>query len=143
MPLKKIEIQKKHVGVLIEWAQKNHPQEACALLLGSISEGVATICELFLTKNEDQSTVSFSIDPEELYTAHLKAEKKGIEIVAIFHSHPAPSHPSGLDLEFMRYNPIAWIILGRLGTTDKSRMQDLKAFQYLNEKLYEIELCIK
>ena len=106
------------------------PNECCAFLLGHHNEDgkVATILRM---RNVDESPVSFSIDPAELLNAYTLAETKGMEIIAIFHSHPAKASPSSTDTKYMQINPVAWVIYS---TTENQ----IRAFVYENEDIKEI-----
>lgn len=116
----------RHVDELKKIAADSLPLESCALLAGKISSNDVVVSEVIAAKNADRSQVSFSIDPSELLEAYKKAESLGLEIVAIFHSHPAPARPSSTDVKYMEINPIPWLILS---TTDK----ELGAFVYDND----------
>ena len=80
------------------------PNESCALLLG-VNDKVVKILPV---RNIDESPVSFSIEPAELLHAYDLAESKGMQVIAIFHSHPAKPIPSRTDIKFMEINPVVW-----------------------------------
>jgi [CysO sulfur-carrier protein]-S-L-cysteine hydrolase len=61
-------------------------------------------------RNVDESPVTFSIESTELVDAYNLAESKGLQVIAIFHSHPAQPSPSSTDIKFMEINPIVWLI---------------------------------
>lgn len=82
------------------------PNESCAFLLGK--DGRVT--EILPVRNVDESQVSFSIDPQEVLYAYDFAESKKLQVVGIFHSHPARPAPSGTDRKFMEINPVVWLI---------------------------------
>lgn len=82
------------------------PNESCAFLLGN--DGRVT--EILPMRNADQSQISFSIEPQEVLRAYDLAESKSLQVVGIFHSHPARPAPSGTDRKFMEINPVAWLI---------------------------------
>ncbi len=82
------------------------PNESCAFLLGK--DGRVT--EILPMRNVDESQVSFSIEPQEVLYAYDFAESKKLQVVGIFHSHPARPAPSGTDREFMEINPVVWLI---------------------------------
>ncbi|MHC1592076.1 MAG: M67 family metallopeptidase [Candidatus Helarchaeales archaeon] len=142
MPLKQIKLLHRHLKMLQDWSRKNSPREACALLLGTISNEIAIVKKVRLTENVEKSTIRFSIDPEELYSAYLEAEREGMEVVGVFHSHPAVARPSGIDLEYMKINPIAWVIQGISSASKENILKDCSAFQYENGNLHELELKI-
>ena len=124
----------KHVNELRKLAADSLPLESCALLVGKISNNDVMVSEVIVAKNADRSQVSFSIEPKELLDAYNKAESMGLEIVAIFHSHPAPAKPSGTDLKYMEINPIPWLILS---TTNN----ELAVFLY-DGKIRNLELVV-
>ena len=115
---------------LIKIAKDALPNECCAFLLGEHNdEGKVAI--ILRMRNIDESPVSFSIDPAELLNAYTLAETKGMEITAIFHSHPAKASPSSTDIKYMQINPVAWVIYS---TTEN----EIRAFVHENEDIKEI-----
>jgi [CysO sulfur-carrier protein]-S-L-cysteine hydrolase len=95
------------------------PNESCAILLGDDDK----VVKILPMRNVDESPVTFSIDPTELIHAYDLAERKGMQVIAIFHSHPAKPLPSSTDIKFMQINPVVWVIYS---TTESQ----LKAFVY-------------
>jgi [CysO sulfur-carrier protein]-S-L-cysteine hydrolase len=95
------------------------PNESCAILLGDDDK----VVKILPMRNVDESPVTFSIDPTELIHAYDLAERKGMQVIAIFHSHPAKPSPSSTDIKFMQINPVVWVIYS---TTESQ----LKAFVY-------------
>ncbi len=61
-------------------------------------------------KNAQTSRVAFEIPADELLKAYDYAEKKGLQVAGIFHSHPSSPAPSGTDRRFMEINPVVWVI---------------------------------
>ncbi|MFN3805190.1 MAG: M67 family metallopeptidase [Pyrobaculum sp.] len=53
---------------------------------------------------------AFEISPEEMYKHIKEGEEAGLELLAIFHTHPGDPKPSPLDLRHMRLWRIPWII---------------------------------
>jgi proteasome lid subunit RPN8/RPN11 len=82
------------------------PNESCAFLLGRND----TVVEILPMRNADESAVTFSIEPHELLRAYDLAEGKKLQVIGIFHSHPARPAPSGTDRKFMEINPVVWLI---------------------------------
>ena len=96
---------------LSEYAEKEKPNESCAILYGKNSGNKATVTEIYFTKNIDESPINFTISNEELIKAYKIAEEKHLEIVGIFHSHPdSKAAPSSTDKKFMESNPVIWVI---------------------------------
>jgi proteasome lid subunit RPN8/RPN11 len=112
------------------------PNEGCALLSGTYIDDTAIVDKVKVVANVDKSPVSFRIDPNELLQAYLEAEREGKEIVGIYHSHPAPPRPSGLDLEYMKINTCVWIIHSTINQT-------MEAFQYRQGKVVPVSIKVK
>lgn len=130
---KQIALTKDQIRRLKAVAEEATPFEGCALLLGSVQDGRLTVTDILPAENREHSTVTFQIDPEFVYTAYQRADQEGKDLVAVFHSHPAPPRPSPTDLQYMRVNPIVWLILS---TTQDS----LEAYQLLSEELQRLKI---
>jgi proteasome lid subunit RPN8/RPN11 len=100
------------------------------LLLGE-NDAVAEILPM---RNVDESPLTFSIESTELVDAYNLAESKGLQVIAIFHSHPAQPSPSSTDIKFMEINPVVWLIYS---TTE----WQLKAYVY-DEYVKEVTIKI-
>jgi len=97
--------------ILTEHAKKTAPAESCALLFGHEESMTSTVIEVFLTQNMESSPVNFTISNEELLSGYREAEKKGLDVIGIFHSHPhSEAIPSNTDKKFMTINPVVWMI---------------------------------
>jgi proteasome lid subunit RPN8/RPN11 len=84
-------------------ASSTYPEECCGLMLGTFENG---IMEKIVRKSIRMDNVfvkeerfhRYTIDPKEFLLAESDAEKQGLEIVGIYHSHPnAPAKPSEFD----------------------------------------------
>jgi proteasome lid subunit RPN8/RPN11 len=105
-----LQVSQDHLDQSRRAAQDAHPEEACGLLLGQEKTGTLIATELKILPNIDQSATRFTIDPRTLYESLIEAEKRGLALVALFHSHPIGAHPSKTDKEFMELWPIPWLI---------------------------------
>lgn len=73
------------------------------------------IVEIFECPNvADNPRVEFIAEPLCEYRVFRYAEEKGLEMVAVIHSHPAPPKPSASDLKGMRLWSIPWLIVDSL-----------------------------
>ena len=108
---KTIVLSQTQKNTLLDHAKKNPLIESCALLLGKIDLNTYKVKDIYLTENIENSPVNFTISNEELLAAYQEAEKRGLDIIGIFHSHPHwEAIPSQTDKKFMRVNPVIWII---------------------------------
>lgn len=120
-----IHISKNNIDILKKHAQDAFPIESCAILLGNIMDSRYTVKEVFLTKNIEDSTVSFTMSNDELMQAYTYAEKAGFEIIGIFHSHPESiAYPSTMDRMYMEINPVPWVIFSNLNDEFKGYIFD-------------------
>lgn len=100
---------------MIRHASAGHPNEACGMLLGRIQGDTYIVLKVVLTPNRMQSPVRFAIPDEDIIQAYRTAAEEGMEVVGVYHSHPAsPAAPSGTDARYMELNPGAWVIYSGL-----------------------------
>ena len=129
-------LNQKQIDSLIQHSEKAGVAESCAMLLGTHNDQQWNVKEVFLTNNMEQSETNFTISPEELLHGHQLAEKKQLELVGVFHSHPNSSAiPSDTDKKFMKGNPVPWIIHSVMNN-------DIAAF-VLDTSVEEISIKIK
>lgn len=128
--MKTITLTPLQIEELIKIAKDALPNECCAFLLGAHNDD-GKVAIILRMRNIDESPFSFSIEPSELLNAYTLADTKGMEITAIFHSHPAKASPSSTDIKYMQINPVAWVIYS---TTEN----EIRAFVYENEDIKEI-----
>ncbi|HUT82563.1 MAG TPA: M67 family metallopeptidase, partial [Candidatus Bathyarchaeia archaeon] len=95
---------------LVTHANNSKPYESVALIAGKIQGSIAFAEKAYTPRNIEQSTVSFSVEPLELLEIYTDIENEKLELVAIFHTHPAPPTPSGTDLYYMEVNTCIWLI---------------------------------
>jgi len=86
-------------------------------------------------ENVEQSASLFAIDPEREYQVLEAAAQDKLDLVGIFHSHPAPPYPSVRDLQFMEHNPCTWVIDGIRGVR-----HTLKAYQLIASRLHDVQV---
>jgi [CysO sulfur-carrier protein]-S-L-cysteine hydrolase len=113
----------RQIRQLASLAKQSLPNESCAFLLGK-GENEVMVTDILPMRNADESMVSFSIEPKELLQAYELAEKKKMQIVGIFHSHPARPAPSSTDTKFMEINPVVWLIYSTTNEQFKAYVYD-------------------
>jgi proteasome lid subunit RPN8/RPN11 len=73
------------------------PLEACGLLAGPPGSSDATTC--YPTRNADESSRVYTVDPKDYLRADRDAEARGLEILGVFHSHThTDPYPSPTDV---------------------------------------------
>lgn len=117
---------------LREEARKVHPVEACAILFGKTTQQEAVVKRVVTVPNVLKSTTRFEIEPKAFFDTFMQADEEGLEFIGLFHSHPAPACPSGVDLEFMRlWGDAVWLILS-------STHDNFAAFQMTDGKVHAL-----
>ncbi len=116
---------------MITYVDSQAPLEACGLLAGKDSQ-VEVVIEV---KNQAQSPVRFVMDPIEQLHAFEWIDFQGMDLIAIFHSHPAgPETVSPTDIADSAYD-VVQIILSRLDGLWRAR-----GFWIENESYTEVPL---
>ena len=123
------------MNILHEQAKSVWPVEACAILIGTTNKETVVINEVFLVANSDKSPISFKISAQDTIRAYDRADELESEVVGVFHSHPAPPFPSSTDLQFMRQNPVVWVIMSMPSGV-------MKAHRLTDNNAEEIELRV-
>jgi proteasome lid subunit RPN8/RPN11 len=109
-----------HLNALEKLAVKALPEESCAILLGKKSNTKSIVQYILPMNNSSHSPMEFNIDSDDLFQAYSKARGMNLDILAIFHSHPAQPIPSTKDKIFMLINPIIWLIYSTSSQTFKA-----------------------
>ncbi len=74
------------------------PDEACGLLGGRSDSGEVEKC--YPTRNAAESARVYTVEPRDYLHADMDAERSGLEIVGVFHSHThTDAYPSPTDIQ--------------------------------------------
>lgn len=85
------------------WAER--PLECCGLLAGRIEGERGQVVRRYPLVNALHSPVAFESEPRSLFTAHRAMRRLGLDVLAIYHSHPTSEPvPSRTDLA-RNYSP--------------------------------------
>ena len=83
------------------------PEEACGLV-GGVEDSSKVVYEV---TNSLRSPVRFLMDASEQVRALIQIEKSGLDLLAIYHSHPkGPDRPSQTDMDEFLYPGTASLI---------------------------------
>lgn len=108
------------------------PLEACGLLAGTGS----TILKVYCLENELRSPTRFRIAPRAQLEAFEGIEAQGMQLLAIYHSHPeGPSQPSPTDIAEAFYSEALHVIWSRA-----EGQWDCRAFRIGADGASEVEL---
>jgi proteasome lid subunit RPN8/RPN11 len=93
------------------WAEL--PNECCGILGGRVAEGVARVEARYPLVNAAASPVEYLSDPRALFEADRDMRRRGLQEVAVYHSHPTSDPvPSRKDLaENFRGSTVVHLII--------------------------------
>lgn len=120
---------------MLAHATAHYPEETCGLLGGRDGQAM-----LFIPiENDLHSTVAYRMEPQQQVQAMLAIDAAGLEIVAIYHSHPGgPARPSATDVAAAHYPDSAQIIVS---LADQMRPK-MRAYTIRDEQVKAIELTM-
>jgi proteasome lid subunit RPN8/RPN11 len=98
--MRSLSLTKEQLQQMVTHVDAHAPLEACGLLAG-LNSKVESVLEV---KNQAQSAVQFIMEPLEQLKAFEWIESNNLELVGIFHSHPAgPGTVSPTDIAEASY----------------------------------------
>ncbi len=93
---------------ILEQAKAQAPIEACGILAGNNSK----VKKLYKMTNVDKSRTHFMMDPGEQFKVMKDLRSAGLEMLAIYHSHPETSaRPSDEDIRLALTPDVIYVIL--------------------------------
>lgn len=112
-----------------------YPEEGCGLL-GGYKDRVSRISPI---ENIEHSLTRYAMDPAAQIGAMLAFEAEGLEMVAIYHSHPhSAPYPSETDLAHAFYPEAVYLIVS-LQLPDAPEM---RAFRLIGDRFEEVSFKI-
>jgi proteasome lid subunit RPN8/RPN11 len=110
----RLRLPRNYVDAMMAQALAEQPHECCGLLAGLLiapkegdapAEAVGQVVERYPLVNAAASPVEFLSEPRSLFAAHKDMRQRGLEILAVYHSHPtSEAVPSRTDLA-RNYSP--------------------------------------
>jgi len=84
--------------------EKAYPDEGAGFLLGKDDGEVRHVEQIYSTENAREESARhdrYLVSPEEYLKAEIMADKLGLSLIGVFHSHPDhPNRPSEYDREW-------------------------------------------
>lgn len=111
------------------------PNEACGLLAGKGEQVEAH----YPAENTARSPVRFQMDARQQVLAMLDLEARGLELAAIYHSHPhGPPRPSATDVAEAYYPEAMYMIL----SSGREGAWEARAFRIVDGEVEEVRVEI-
>ena len=104
----KLEIPHSIFEQMLQQAKAETPIEACGILAGKDGQ----VERLYTMTNTDQSNTHFMMAPEEQFKVVKDIRTAGLEMLAIYHSHPeSPARASAEDIRLAVTPDVIYIIV--------------------------------
>lgn len=127
-----LRIPKKIVAAIMEQARKEAPLESCGYLAGKDGN----VKKHYEMTNVDASSEHFTLDPKEQFDVARKARDNGMDLLAVYHSHPnTPARPSEEDIK-LAFDPNITYVIASL----ENEEEDVKAFLIKDGQVEKKEL---
>jgi proteasome lid subunit RPN8/RPN11 len=121
-------------AAIIDHAMREAPRECCGIIAGR--DGVPV--QLYETRNVAPGNRLYEIDPAQLIDLEFREfPAQGLELVAIYHSHPeSPAYPSATDVE-LAFWPDAVFLICSLADRDRP---GIRGFRIRDSAIDEVTL---
>jgi proteasome lid subunit RPN8/RPN11 len=103
-----LEIPNQIFQQMVAQAKALAPAEACGILAGSDGK----VEKLYKMTNTDNSRTHFMMEPKEQFATVKDIRSAGLEMLAIYHSHPeTPARPSAEDIKLALTPNVIYVIV--------------------------------
>lgn len=111
--------------------RKEYPKEACGILAGR----KPVVGKVYHMKNVSETSGSYYfMDPEEQLKVFKEIRNSGLEMLAVYHSHPhSQAYPSESDREAAFYPEAAYVIVSLKDPAEP----ELRAFRIIRDNIEE------
>src|SRR5262245_28390101 len=99
-PFRLLQVPRSLYAAMTAQAEAEAPLECCGLLAGVIEGDVGRVLERYPLTNAAASPIRFESDPRSMLDATRDIDRRGLAVLAVYHSHPTTAPvPSKTDLE--------------------------------------------
>lgn len=120
---------------MIEHARNGFPLEICGILGGRGDD----VAEIYQMTNADASHEHFRMEPREQFAVVKDLRSKGLEMLALYHSHPTtPARPSEEDVRLALTPDVSHVIISLANLCTP----DIRSFKIANGRVSHEELKI-
>jgi proteasome lid subunit RPN8/RPN11 len=123
-----LEIPEDLLNTIIGHARQEYPLEGCGILAGKNGK----ITKFYPMTNTERSSSCYLMEPEEQLRVFQEMEKEGLELSAIYHSHPhTAAFPSQRDVDYAFYPDSLILIISLM----EKKVPQIRAFQIMKGKI--------
>jgi proteasome lid subunit RPN8/RPN11 len=129
-----LQIEEKILTAMLEHGRREEPNEACGYL--AAKEGV--VCQHFELTNIDAAPDHYTMDPAEQFAAIRRMREEGLQVAAVYHTHPeTPARPSLEDIRQAHDPDMVYVIVSLMVGVDPVR-----AFKINRGKVAKVPLHV-
>jgi len=130
-----LEIPQDLMNRIIEHARQEYPLESCGILAGKKGK----IIRFYPMGNTEKSSSRYLMEPEEQLRVFQEIEKEGLELSAIYHSHPhTAAFPSQRDVDYAFHPDSLILIISLMEET----VPQIRAFQIVKGKIEKMAIKV-
>ena len=130
-----LEIPQDLMNRIIEHARQEYPLESCGILAGKKGK----IIRFYPMGNTEKSSSRYLMEPEEQLRVFREIEKEGLELSAIYHSHPhTAAFPSQRDVDYAFHPDSLILIISLMEET----VPQIRAFQIVKGKIEKMAIKV-
>ncbi len=136
-------LEKSDLQSIVDHCLAGHPNESCGMLGGKDGR----VEKVFLMKNAKPGPDYYEMEPEEQFRVMKDIRDSGLELIGLFHSHPAgQAYPSSVDVkqaywpgtQLPNYPDVVYIIVSLM---DRSKPV-ARGFSIEEGKVNEVPLTV-
>ena len=132
-------IAREHLDAMIAHARKDHPDEACGVVVGP--EGSDLAQRLVRMTNAERSPTFFRFDPAEQLQLYKELDTAGEEIVVVYHSHTATeAYPSRTDISLASEPQAHYVLVSTAESPDGDGPVSIRSFRILDGAVTEEDI---
>jgi len=137
-----VQTEKGILDAVREHGRTRYPEECCGFLLGRLDHDgrkVIVAAERAENVRPENRERRYTIAPEDYLAADRDAQRKGLDIVGFYHSHPDhPARPSATDLAEATFPEYVYVIT----SVNKGEPGDLTAWTLAADRSEFVEEAI-
>ena len=113
-----LQIEEKMLITLLAHGRREEPNEACGYL--AAKDGV--VDHHFELTNIDAAPEHYTMDPAEQFAAIRRMREEGLQVAAVYHTHPeTPARPSLEDIRLAHDPAMVYVIVSLMAGVDPIR----------------------
>lgn len=132
-----LELSSSDLNAMVTHALAGVPNEVCGLVAGEFGGDVVEV--VYPCRNAEQSPIVYTLDPLDHLRADRDAERRGLEIIGVYHSHThTEAYPSPTDVA--RAPDPAWHYI-LVSLRDEEPV--VRSFRIVDDEITEETVAIK